>query len=1522
MPRLDTTWAAWPTLVTTLAASDALAAVGPDAARQSLIALAFAVLLVAVLLGVLGWRSRQLGNTRRALAAALAERNPVLAALPEMVWLKDLHGRYLSTNPAFAKLTGTSELDCIGKTDFDLFDTPTARQWRSADRRAINSGGDDVEERWLTLDQGGYTGMYRLRRRPLYDGDGRLVGVLGIARDITEQYKAAEELRRREGYQRALLDNAPFLVWLKDTNGRMLAANQQVAQLAGKSSSAELIGRSDFELFPVELATSYQANDRLVMSTGKARESVDPIDTPSGARHWVESYKAPVFDDRGRLLGTVGFARDVTQRQELQQRLRDGEQRFRSLFEHNSSVMLLIDPASGRIRAANAAAAAFYGYGLAELATMSVDALNTLSPGEVARARDAALHSEGKKFHFRHRLKSGEIRDVEVYSTPINSDGEALLFSIVHDVTEQRRAERALQREHDLFANGPVVVFSWAAREGWPVLSVSANCASVLGYDQADLTAAEFHFADLVHADDQARVATEVTTLLANGVESFEQSYRLKLKYGGYAWFHDFTRVIRDRDGTIAEVRGYLFDETALKTAELSLAEQRDRLAGVIEGTRAGTWEWNVQTGAVRFNERWAQIVGYTLDELQPVTIETWMRLAHPDDLAESQRALKRHFDGEAAHYEAEVRMRHKAGHWVWVIDRGRVLEWTEEGAPLWMFGTHQDITDRKEAELAVAANERRLRVAGRLAFDLIYEWDTASNRLDWYGDPSVCLGLASGTIGQHLDDWLALIHPEDRTLLEGAIGLHRADATPYEHRYRVRHADGSYRHWLDKATPVLDEQGRPLRWIGVCSDISERQAAEERQRLASAVFRHAHEGILITDAKARIVDVNAAFTEITGYRRDEVIGHNPRLLSSGRQDETFYAAMWARLDTHGYWTGEIWNRRKDGQEYPELLSISAVQDVAGKVQNYVALFYDITQQKAQQKRLEHIAYYDALTDLPNRVLLGDRLRHAMKHVERHQLQLAVVYLDLDGFKEINDTHGHEVGDHVLVEVATRLRHAIREEDSVARIGGDEFVVILSDLADPGSCVQLLPRLLHAAAAPIELGGATLQVSASLGVTLYPPIVGSAQPADHLHHDRPDPDQLLRQADQAMYQAKLAGKNRYHVFDAEQDRNIRGQIECLEAIGRALRERELVLYYQPKVNMRSGAVIGCEALVRWPQADGSVRLPGEFLPLIENHPLAVELDEWVMDEALDQLERWHDEGLALTVSVNLSAQQLQRDDFVARLQEILARHPRIDPGMLVIEVLETTALMDLARISQVIRTAQALGVVFALDDFGTGYSSLDYLKNLPARQLKIDHSFVRNMLDDRDDLAILEGIMGLAAAFSREAVAEGVESVEHGEILLLLGCELAQGYHIARPMPAAQIAAWARDWRPHPLWQQQQRIAREDLPLMFALVEHRAWVKAVASQLNGRHLALPALDATGCPFAGWLHGDGVRRYGEHPRFATICDLHDEIHALAPQVLALRVGGEDNRAHLRLDELYRLRDTLVTQLKGLLHEVRT
>ncbi|WP_422416863.1 putative bifunctional diguanylate cyclase/phosphodiesterase [Pseudomonas sp. GZD-222] len=542
------------------------------------------------------------------------------------------------------------------------------------------------------------------------------------------------------------------------------------------------------------------------------------------------------------------------------------------------------------------------------------------------------------------------------------------------------------------------------------------------------------------------------------------------------------------------------------------------------------------------------------------------------------------------------------------------------------------------------------------------------------------------------------------------------------------------------------------------------------------------------TDLSGRITYVNEQFCSISGYSREELLGANHRILNSGLHEPAFFDGMWRALVAGKAWKGEICNRAKDGSLYwVDSTMVPLIDPASGRVRKYVSIRFDVTEKRQLLHTLQWRVGHDVLTGLPNRAYLSDLLNQALEFSRREDIALAVCMLDLDGFKAVNDGYGHASGDLLLVEVATRLKSILRGGDAVARLSGDEFVLILRHVQDPAQLHLALGRVLKAIAAPYSIREREVSVSASIGVTLFP-------------LDNEDADTLVRHADQALYVAKQSGRNRYHLFDVSLDREVKATHQTVARVRQALNNGELCLHYQPKVNMRSGQVLGFEALLRWQHPHKGLVVPADFLPLVEKTDLIVEIGEWVIAQAMAQMQRWQQAGHVWPVSVNIAARHVQRSDFVERLKCLLASHPAVAPQMLDLEIVESVAIENIQRVSQCLDACQQLGVQFSLDDFGTGYSSLSYLKRLPTRTIKIDKSFVRDILHDHDDLALTRAVIGLARAFGRQVIAEGLETVEHGQLLMGLGCDVAQGYGIARPMPAEAVVDWVANYAQPPQW--------------------------------------------------------------------------------------------------------------------------
>jgi len=777
--------------------------------------------------------------------------------------------------------------------------------------------------------------------------------------------------------------------------------------------------------------------------------------------------------------------------------------------------------------------------------------------------------------------------------------------------------------------------------------------------------------------------------------------------------------------------------------------------------------------------------------------------------------------------------------------------------------------------------------------------WLHATNRIDGFHE--VSLSIVDNLI--HLSQqkefktrqllYLYLIVTITILLLSGFIGFKLRSRLVNEIKYIANTMRTSKKTQQLLTVRGSDEIAEMAHEFNVL--ITERTATEESLRLLARVFSDTHEGITITNSDQIIIDVNPAFCDITGFSREEVIGKNPSILSSGKQGSEFYQGMWQQINEQGHWKGEVWNRKKGGEIYAELLTISVLKDELDNVVNYVGVFTDITSSKQQQEQLSLMAHYDVLTGLPNRALFVDRFTQAIAHSKRTETLLAIFFVDLDKFKPVNDNYGHEVGDKLLIEVAQRITANIREEDTVSRQGGDEFAILLGDIKSISESKKMAQRIHHSLSLPYSIDGHTISIGASSGITLYP-------------LEDADLDTLMRYSDQAMYQAKLAGRNCYHLFDHNDDHQAIQKQNKLQELERALADNEFHLYYQPKVNMVTGDVFGAEALIRWIHPEKGLIPPLDFLPTLEGTELEIKVGNWVINQALSQLDDWYQQGLKLEVSVNISSHHLLSETFFTQLDAALAKHPSIDSQCLQLEILESSALGDLNAISTIIKTCQgALGIKVALDDFGTGYSSLTHLRNLPVDTIKIDQSFVRDMLNDPNDSAIIDGIIGLSDSFNREVIAEGVETTNHGIMLILVGCEQAQGYGIAKPMPANDFPQWLNNYIPNQEWLQcgnKHRSIKENKIKLFRLVtEHwkNTFINNIQS-LPDRAEHWPILNGKHCPCGTWIKRARQEQLFEAEGLEQLDKAHDALHLIAQEFHLQYQDGDVNTAREGLLEL--------------------
>ena len=600
-------------------------------------------------------------------------------------------------------------------------------------------------------------------------------------------------------------------------------------------------------------------------------------------------------------------------------------------------------------------------------------------------------------------------------------------------------------------------------------------------------------------------------------------------------------------------------------------------------------------------------------------------------------------------------------------------------------------------------------------------------------------------------------------------------------HVVGVRFPDGAVR-WLEVSTsPLLGGDGQDLRLVVTFSDITGRRRADENARLAFEAIRHSGEGILVTDADHRIISANPAFELVTGYSAAEAAGHTPAIFSSVGQEDGFFDTLRQTLENSGHWQGEVWNRRKNGEVYPEWLGVSAVREADGKARYYVYIFSDMTERKAAQERIEFLAHHDPLTELPNRLLLRDRMAQAMAHATRMQSRVALMFLDLDRFKKINDSLGHPVGDGLLKAIVERLKGCVRESDTISRQGGDEFVIVLNDVRDGDAVSRVADKIHQRMGRPFLVGEHSLITSFSMGVAIFP-------------DDGEDFDVLMQKADTAMYHAKESGRNSHRFFTEQMNLQVVEHMHLETQLRQALENGEFVLHYQPQLDLQERTIIGVEALVRWNSPDNGLVPPAKFIPVAEDSGLIVQIGAWVLREACRQARAWQDAGLPpFVVAVNLSAIQFKRLDLVNTVINALVLAD-LDSHWLELELTESILLQDAEATLDTVHRLKALGVKLSVDDFGTGYSSLAYLKRFAVDKLKIDQSFVRDLVTDPDDAAIVRAIIQMAHSLKLKTIAEGVETEELCNLLQIFRCDEIQGYWLARPMPAGELKDFVRDF--------------------------------------------------------------------------------------------------------------------------------
>ena len=1396
---------------------------------------------------------------------------------------------------------------------------------------------------------------------------------------LADRIISRNTLSLNERYQRALLDNFPFPVWLKDTESRFLTVNSHFADAVSAPNSDSLIGKTDREYFPPDLANIYRADDLAVMTSGKKKCVIEQI-TLKGKFVWHETYKTPVCDSNGQIMGTVGFARDISQSKRSEEAtimrnaalagLLRGE-RLENLLElivlsteaelPGQRCSILLVNKDGRHLRLGAAPS------LSESAQQALDGMAITEgmgiSGSAAfrkkRVECQNLFSDPIGLSFRQFAKENNI--VAGWAEPMFGPAGELLGTFAAYQPEALQASSEQQAQLALSSQLAAMIISHrqnaelleaslstfhgifeSIREALFIIDADGRCLDVnpgaealSGYSRQQLIGEHYSRLGASGLNDVVQIDTCIAKTINDEPDTFEFWARnatghifptsMTLHTGVYFGQHVVIASAIDISETKAAAQRLEVENDLAKA--LATGAQRDELLSTMLHIALRFPEFD--SGGIYWqtaDQGYQLICHHGLSPAFIEQVENYPEHSENSQIIKAGKVICSCSEGmEHCNKPGLIDQELIASEGIQsllilpiVIDgqafacitlSGKHTRKISQGSLVALQSLSRQFAQalrRLDAQEEAKRLQQNLSGLFNTLRDFLFVTDLQGKILHHNAAVSKILGYAPGEL---IGKPIVTVHPPEthefalQVVSDMVAGKRNTCPLP------ILRTDGR-QIMVETRVEMGYWNGEPA-IFGMSQDISERLLAEERQRLATSVFDNAHEGIMITNAQGIIIEINSTFCELTGYSREEAVGHTADLLKSGHHDTDFYKTMWATIRSVGYWRGEVWNRKKSGEIFVELLTISSVRNPSDEITHFVAIFSDITQIKQHQQHLEHLAHFDALTQLPNRILLADRLQLSMAQTEREQKMLAVCYLDLDGFKPVNDQYGHAAGDRMLIEVAQRLRQCVRAGDTVSRLGGDEFVLLFAGVGDIHECDHAVSRVLTALAAPFAISGNSIVISASIGVTLFP-VDGS------------DADALLRHADQAMYTAKQAGRNRFHLFDPESDRRARARRDEISRIRQGLSEHEFVLHYQPKVNMREGRVLGAEALIRWQHPEKGLLAPAQFLPAIEGSEVDILVGEWVLEAGLTQLEQWQAAGLEMVLSVNISGTHLQSPTFVENLGKLLAAHPLIAPESLELEILETAALDDMAMAAEIFVACRSLGVSFALDDFGTGYSSLTYFRRLPAETLKIDQSFVRDMLDDPDDMAIVEGVIGLTKAFGRTVIAEGVETPEHGMILLQLGCDQAQGYGIARPMPGADFPAWSKSFVPNELWSSiaSFKWAREDLPMLVAEIDHKRWMQKLDAFLadNADPSPSPMQNHRTCHLGRWYYGPHSQRYAEIESFAEIESIHTRIHELGNECIELKKIGDHKLLATRLAELHKASDDLTEHIQLIQAEV--
>jgi diguanylate cyclase (GGDEF)-like protein/PAS domain S-box-containing protein len=1188
---------------------------------------------------------------------------------------------------------------------------------------------------------------------------------INVSRDDAQRLVGDAENRFRD-----LVEGSPLGVYLV-RSGRFVYANPALGEILGIDSGA-LVGR------PIEDFTAADERERLraavrssLTEAGSFTRLLFRARRVNGQEFVAEIYGSLTRHD-GRI-AIVGMLADVDERERQARRLAHSERTLRQAQQAGRIGSYVLDVSRGQWSTSEVLDDVL---GLTPDVPRSIEQWFALIVPEqrekmVAEAQ-RILKSETRFSHEYQiaRYKDGARRWVlAAGEVERDAQGRALrVVGVMKDINERKLAEQALQRSEALHRVAQRVsgLGHWEMDHASGALTLSEQTYALWERDPQLWSATYDSFLESLHPDDRERIDKAFMVAIGRR-RPFADTYRLLFPDGRIKHIEAHGQTTFAEDGRPLRTVGTVQDVTERRLAEAELARELASTRTMLATMTDGYIRADMHGVILDTNPAYCRMLGRTREEILGRNIADFKV---PGTAAEVPQRIEGILASGQMRFP--TRHRHKDGSVVEIEASAVALAHAQ---PPQLYAFFRDVTQERRSETHYKELVNRIpagvfryrRVGGNGHFEYL------SQRL------CELLALDLAEVMANPDLVFARLHREDAAEFSALREQSRRSGEPFVWEGRLRNLDPP--RWVRVEAGASVEDNGELVWHGIVTDVTVRQQLLERLRLDSAVITSTFESIMVTELDGTIISVNPAFCEITGYQPDEVIGRKPSLLKSGRQDEAFYQGMYRALREVGHWQGQLWNRRKSGEIYPELLNISVVRDNEGRPTHYVGVATDISQIKRSEEQLVHLAHHDALTGMPNRLLLGLRIEHALEQARRARSELAVLFLDLDRFKNVNDSLGHAVGDQLLLAAASRLRSVLREQDTLGRLGGDEFLVLLESVENSMAAAKVAEHLLAALARPFHLpSGHELYIQASIGICLYPA-------------DGDRGDILIRNADTAMFRAKESGRNNYQFYTAALTRAASDRLELETRIRRAIRDNAFQVWYQPIYRFSDRRLIGAEALLRWPDPVGGFISPDVFIPVAEDSGLIVEIGRHVLQTACYDLRSWLDRKLPIEMlALNLSVQQF-RD---AHFEQLVSREVAtagVPADLLELEITER-GLMDLG--TETLRKLEALkslGVRLAIDDFGTGYSSLTYLKRMPVDKLKVDRSFVSDLPHDTSDAAIVHTIVAIARTLGLKVLAEGVETTEQLAFLRAAGCNECQGFLFGRAVPAEQFAAQLRE---------------------------------------------------------------------------------------------------------------------------------